>query len=275
MSQRSPQQLKAQRRELALATAVWNLFPYGHKPYKKLRKSTERGRGEVVEVKPDFQKPSASEMEAAERAVSGFQSVIRPIPLSGAIEILLGDRNLYGDRRDVTISYKNGETIAFDPKGSPGNLNAPQDITSPRSKAMFEEVGSPWLHLELKEREEQVDKMLDLLKRPQALNGFLNKILGEYNYYVVDLARENIYPWGPSLKDKGWEASKSEVEFKGEEYPSIKLYSPSLRTSIEVCPRRKDPRNLKPEDTDFKWHVTASGELLKSYGRIEKPEDLF
>jgi len=276
MSQDSPQQQKAQTLELGLAKYICSLLPY--KPDKEIRPSPRYKNNRLVDEEPNFKTaPSSQEMEVIREAVEGFERLVGPICRDRVKKVSLGDQSLLGDRRDVIVSYVNGSGLSFDIKGVPGRPDVPVDITSPRSKALFDAVGHPGVYKSLTERLAQRDFMLEALKEPRALGAFVGKVMGKYDYHIMDVGRKTTYPWGPSLANYHWVASESEVEFRQEMYPSILLYCQEEKTSIEICPRRKCPRGKSSYDPhNFKWHTICSGAIVKAYDKmVETPEDLF
>lgn len=247
MSQRSPQQLAAQSYEKALARLLWKLFP--NKPSKTIRDSIENVNGKMTSVTPKFREPSSYQLSVIQERLEAFERHIGPIRREGAVEVLLGDQNLRRDRRDVIVRYEDGTELAFDVKGTPRNPYGPVDVTSPRSKAMFTAAGSAGAHANIRERIDQRDLMLELIQNG-GLESVMELLMGKYDYWIMDLGKKTIKPWGPQLLKHEWTASESETEFRGETYPSINLHCAALQSNIDICPRRKSLGN------DLKWHVT-------------------
>ena len=247
MSQQSPQQLGAQVYERALARKVWELFP--NKPAQSIRPSIEIVNGRREPVVPVFRKPSSYHLRVVQEALWAFEASIERICREGAVEVLLGDQNLVGDRRDVIVRYEDGGELAFDVKGTPRNPDGLVDVTSPRSKAMFRAAGAAGAYENVRERLAQRDLMLELMQGG-GLEGVMELLMGKYDYWILDLGRKTIKPWGPQLLEYDWTAKESEIEFRGEMYPSIELHCFWIDEVIDICPRRKGSCN------NLKWHVT-------------------
>lgn len=269
MSQTSPQQVYAQSYERAFARMLYELFP--GKPLKKIRPSLEYVDGVKADVMPRFDSPRPWHLKTAQEAVKGFESAILPICRDNVKAVLLGDRNLAEDRRDVIVQYEDGTELAFDLKGNPSRPEGVIDITSPRSSTLFYTVKAPGAYKGVRERLLQRDLVLKQLKSGK-LKPFVGKLLGKYNYWVVDIGKKRIHPWGPSLEEYEWSAMESEVEFRGKTYPAIDLHCSTLATRINICPRRKET-----DSPNLKWHTTCSGDMVKSYGILNKTpsEDIF
>lgn len=268
MSQNSPQQVAAQRLEKALALTIRKLFP--NEPALRIRSSLELVNNRRTEVEPKFPQPEGSHLKAAVEAVRAFEEHIHPVCREGAEEVLLGDRALVGDRRDVILRYRNGKELSFDVKGFPGKPEGLVDVTSPRSKALFRAVGEPGSYETVRERAAQRDLLLRSMQGGR-LSNVLKTIMGEYDYWIVDFGKKQIYPWGPVWLEHAWTANESEIEFCGEMYPSIHLYCQAHEAHVDICPRRKQGGN------NLKWHTTCPGIIIKPSVKLEESpeEDLF